>query len=172
MPQPFQRRYDARFGRLIPANLIAIVKAQQAGALAEVGAEYGVTLAPFIEWNTSVHKVVNVPCFTAYRRRVRGLGKEGDEQSRRRSTPVFGLVSTVEGESEDEAHDLAEMRMEVIDSIVMSAAREDIFAGYGAVSGRWDWNVTEHNYFDPVSLGPQRFRCAVEGVLEIGLLEG
>lgn len=162
MTQPYARKFKAQFARQLPKNIIALVKAQQSAAIIEIADEYGVSLAPYIEFNRSVHKKVDTPCFTIYRKRVRKI--ENVEDHTLSSVPVFGLISTVEGADEDEAQDFSELYMQLADSIVRSASKDDMLVGLG--SKRWNWEITEHIYYPNSPLGT-RYRQAVEGVLEI-----
>lgn len=168
MTEPYRPTFNVAFARQVPRNVTVIVKAQQADAFQKIFEDYAITLPPFIEFNRSVHKKVAVPCFTAYRRRVRGI--RNDEGQWLSSVPVFGLISTAEGADEDEAQDLCELYMLAVDSIVRSAARSDIFAGMAGLKGHWSYEITDHIYYDAVPIGT-RYRQAVEGVLEIGLRE-
>jgi hypothetical protein len=166
MTEAYNPKFGARFGREVARNVLGLVKAQQAAAFALIFEETGVTLSPFKEFNRSVHKQVDAPCFTAYRRRARRIAQ--DDGGMLASIPVFGLISTVEGANEDEAQELCELYMQAVDSMVRSAADTDLFANLPyAVSVV---EITEHIYYDNAPLGT-RYRQAVEGVLEIGLLE-
>jgi hypothetical protein len=150
-------------------NIVTLLKAQQADVIVELADETGVTLAPFEEFNRAVHKKVTAPAFTAYRRRVRGI--TSDEGQLVKSTPTLGLVSTVEGADEDEADDLAELYMLLVDRVVRNAAVEDLFKDLPeSVRGLWLVEITEHIYYDSAQVGT-RYRKAVEGVLEIGVME-
>jgi hypothetical protein len=160
MTQAYQRKFAATFGRAIRANIIRLVKDQQTDVLAEVGTEAGVALAPFTKFNRAIHRQVSTPCFTVYRRATRKINTENDQLLE--STPEFGLVATVEGKDEDEAHDLVEVYAEVVDRIVRSAADEDLYQDLpDGVKGLTVLEITDHLYIPAVPVGT-RCRQAVE----------
>jgi len=166
MTAPYVAKYDARFGIGIRRNVINIVKDQGEAAFAFAEETHGVELLRYVEWNRSLHKQVHTPCFTIYRRPT---GKIDDNSgSYIESVPRFGVIATIEAATEDEAEDLCEIYVQINDSIIRSAASDDLFKDLPVAVQTVD--IVDHIYYPNVPLGT-RYRQAVEAVLEIRLLE-
>jgi hypothetical protein len=116
------RIFNATFAKPIPRNVLALVKAKWEAASAEATGEVE-GLPPFKSFKRARPKDPHFPGIACYRRRTGKIFDGGNMLLN--STPEFAVEVALEGDDEEELLDRLETYVEVVDSIIRTAAREE-----------------------------------------------
>lgn len=153
--------YNARFAKPIPQNVLDLVRAKWEAASAEAnGAE---PLPPFKAFRRARPKDPHFPGLYVYRRATRKIAVAGNGLLLE-SAPEFAVEVALEHTDEEELIDELELRVEIVDSIVRTAAREEpqlLLAGFPEESQVIvTLDITEHVYGNNVPQGTKHIRVA------------
>lgn len=151
----FTRRFNAKFGRGIPLNVLTLIERDQVEALAE--ANGGTALPPF-KFNKARPADPVLPAVSVYKRRVKDIDQA--EGQRVESVAEWAVEVAVEGPTEDATMELLEICVEAVDSI-MRADPDAILEGLpDEVKGLVVLDITEHVYGNNVPDGKRHVRAA------------
>lgn len=114
--------YKANFAKPLPRNVLELVRAKwDAASIEATGAAQ--PLPPFKSFKLSRPKDFHFPALVCYRRATRGI--EEATNFLLDSKPEFALEVAHEGADEDALMEELETRVEIVDSIIRTAARKE-----------------------------------------------
>jgi hypothetical protein len=152
----FERRFNAKFGRGIPRNVLKLIERDDAEALTE--ANDGEALPEFKQFNKARPADPVLPAVSVYKRRVRDIGQA--EGQRVESTPEWAVEVAVEGPTEDDTMELLEIYVEAVDSILRADPDAILESVSEEVRGLVVLDITEHVYGQDVPDGKRHVRAA------------
>lgn len=113
--------FTANFAKPIPRNVLALVKDKWASSSAERNG--GDALPAFKAFKRARPKDPHFPGLAVYRRATKKITDAGNFLLS--SMPEFAVEVALEGDDEEELLDRLELYVEVVDSIIRTAAREE-----------------------------------------------
>jgi hypothetical protein len=152
----YVRRFNTKFGKTIPQNVLDVINDQMSDALA--AANNGIPMTAFVEFNKARPTDPHFPCVTVYRRSTTNIDVP---DANVRSTAEFAVEIAIEGPNEDDVMQELETRVEAVDSIIRSDIEANgprlILAG---VDGPAIVEIPEHVYGANEPTGEKHIRAA------------
>lgn len=151
--------YRACFARQLPKNVLDLVKEKWEAASTEIT---GAALPPFKAFRLSRPKDPHFPGLAAYRRATRRIVEGGNFLLN--SSPEFAVELAHDGDDEEKVLEELETRVEVVDSIVRTAAIREpgkLLKDFPEFSrAAMTISIPEHVYGQNVPQGKKHIRVA------------
>jgi hypothetical protein len=158
----FTRKFNAKFGRGIPQNVLTLIERDQVEALAEANRNEddtdGPVLTPFKQFNKARPADPVLPAVSVYKRRVKDIDQA--EGQRVESTAEWAVEVAVEGPTEDRTMELLEIYVEAVDSVMRADPDAILERVADDVRGLVELDIVEHVYGQNVPDGQRHIRAA------------